>query len=453
MKAGNEAVTEETRRQIDRLKSLGWYHSIELPNGDVIAGHQTPDQLQNRLRQFPIPADLSGKRVLDIGAWDGWFSFEMEKRGAEVVAIDDVRHEKFLIARDLLASKVDYHVMNVYDVRPERLGRFDIVLFLGVLYHLKHPLLALERVCAVSTDLVCVESYVTDDAAGIGSKPLMEFYEGTELCGQLDNWVGPNVSCLTAFCRAAGFARVTLGSVIDNRAHVSCFRHWEAGGGTDLLTPAPFINCVENAVSRNQVFWSQDDDYLSIWFKTPHQALTESDVFPEVGGLAARPVSLHFTGGDGWQAVAKLPPGLSHSPAQVKIRVRDSQPSNSVQIGVDIDAAEQEPRARDTPSGETFEIRIVSDGKTWERNQVRMGPDACISLWVCGLPRNSRAEDVVVLLDGKELPSIFVSDVDQEGLRQVNALAPSEIASGQATVRVAAAGAVTAPVKIEIVPG
>ncbi len=168
--------------------------------------------------------------MLDIGAWDGWFSFEMEKRGASVVAIDVVLNEKLLLARQLLGSNIDYRVANVYDLREEEYGHFDVVLFFGVLYHLKHPLLALERVCALGTDLVCIESYVTDDGSNPAARPCMEFYEKTELCGQFDNWVGPNSACLLSFCRAAGFVRVQLGSVIDNRAHVICHRKWDTGG-------------------------------------------------------------------------------------------------------------------------------------------------------------------------------------------------------------------------------
>src|ERR1700693_2036102 len=127
------------------MNALGWYHSIELPNGEVIQGIQSLAQQRLRLRQFLIPEDLRGKRVLDIGAWDGWFSFEMERRGASVVAVDAVKSEKFLHARELLGSKVEYHIADVYDMRPSELGVFDIVLFLGVLYHLKNPVLALER--------------------------------------------------------------------------------------------------------------------------------------------------------------------------------------------------------------------------------------------------------------------------------------------------------------------
>src|SRR6266536_3723784 len=104
MEARNQAYTAETQKQIGELNRLGWYHSIELPDGRVIQGLQTVEQLRTRIAQFPIPQDLRGKRVLDIGAWDGWFSFEMERRGAEVVAIDSAEHTQFLYARDLLKS-------------------------------------------------------------------------------------------------------------------------------------------------------------------------------------------------------------------------------------------------------------------------------------------------------------------------------------------------------------
>ena len=221
MKARNPVVTAETQKLIARLQAFGWYHSIQLPSGEVTPGLQTLEQLRLRARQFPIPENLRGKRVLDIGAWDGWFSFEMERRGANVVAVDAVQSEKFLYARELLGSKVEYRISDVYDLHPREFGMFDIVLFLGVLYHVKNPVLALERVCALSRDLVCVESFVTDDGSDPNAKPSMEFYETTELCGQFDNWVGPNVACLLSFCRTAGFARVALESVLDNRAHVT----------------------------------------------------------------------------------------------------------------------------------------------------------------------------------------------------------------------------------------
>jgi 2-polyprenyl-3-methyl-5-hydroxy-6-metoxy-1,4-benzoquinol methylase len=103
-RARNQETTEGIRRLSDELAHLGWYHSIELPDGRVIPGLQTIEQLRERIARYPIPQDLSGKRVLDIGAWDGWFSFEMERRGASVVALDSMRQETFFEAKRLLNS-------------------------------------------------------------------------------------------------------------------------------------------------------------------------------------------------------------------------------------------------------------------------------------------------------------------------------------------------------------
>ena len=89
---------------------------------------------------------MQGMRALDIGCSDGYFSFEMERRGADVVATDFVpeTYTGFATARRILGSAVDYRMDNVYNLSPEAYGFFDVVLFMGVLYHLRHPLLALD---------------------------------------------------------------------------------------------------------------------------------------------------------------------------------------------------------------------------------------------------------------------------------------------------------------------
>jgi tRNA (mo5U34)-methyltransferase len=234
-RARDQANTETNSRLVAELARLGWYHSIELPDGRVIPGLQTLEQLRERIARFPIPENLTGKRVLDIGAWDGWFSFEMERRGASVVAVDSTRQETFFEARRLLDSRVEYVIEDVCRLNPKDIGCFDIVLFFGVLYHVKHPLLALEKVCELTTEMACIESLVIDDPPS-NAPPMMEFYEGTELSGGFDNWVGPNTACLLAFCRTAGFVRVDLGTVVDYRAHVTAYRKRRGIGGTG--TPA-----------------------------------------------------------------------------------------------------------------------------------------------------------------------------------------------------------------------
>src|SRR5687768_16495703 len=132
-----------------------WYHRIELPGGVV-----TPGWAPISPAAYQVPKELSGKRVLDVGAWDGYWSFEALKRGArQVVAIDDFSDflgsikqsdrkawENFDLCREALGydhERCQRHDMNVYDLTPDTFGRFDVVFFFGVIYHLRHPLLAL----------------------------------------------------------------------------------------------------------------------------------------------------------------------------------------------------------------------------------------------------------------------------------------------------------------------
>ena len=448
MKARDADHTAKAKEQIERFHSLGWYHSIELPNGEITPGHQTLEHQRLRLRQFPIPQDLRGKRVLDIGAWDGWFSFEMEKRGASVVAVDATHNEKLLQAREWLGSKIEYCVADVYDLRISDLGVFDIVLFLGVLYHLKHPLLALERVCAMSRDLVCVESQVMHDAFEPGAIPIMEFYETDELGGQFDNWVGPNVACLLAMCRGAGFARVRFESMLIDRAHVSCFRTWNGTAGTG---PAPHIGGMANTASLDLSFSGSKDEYVSAWFSSTSLDLIPDDVFPEVGGYGSRPLKVASAGAGGWEVVFKLPPGLAAGWHPVRLRVRDGGYSNTVLLGLDADAEQR--RVRTTARGDPdLTIHSALDGKTWEHNLVRMGSEASIALWARGLRAVSK-RDVCLLLNGYDIPVVYVGEPDENGLSQVNALLPHGIPPGAVPVNIAAGTSVSPPVQVEIVPG
>jgi hypothetical protein len=320
---------------------------------------------------------------------------------------------------------VEYRIADICRLSPRDVGRFDIVLFFGVLYHVKHPLLALETVCDLATEMACIESFVTDDG-DLSAPPVMEFYETTELRGQFDNWVGPNTSCLMAFCRTAGFARVDFHSVLNHRAHVTGFRKWAGAPGAG---EAPYITCVENSVSRDHRFSSVADDYVSIWFKTPASDLTCDEVFPEIAGFGSRPVIVHSTGGDGWHINCKLPTRIEPGWYDVRLRLRDSAFSNSVRIGVDVPYAVAGPVA-----DRSVAIRLVTDGRNWERYRVHTGQDACVSLWVEGLPGECPREHVRVRLNGADLPAIYVSTQDREGLTQVNALLPAGVAPGSASI-------------------
>src|SRR5579863_6244040 len=201
--AGDNEYEAGIQQLAGRVLSRFRYHSIDLPDGSVLPGLQTLEHLRWRLDRFGLPADLRGKRVIDIGAWDGWFSFECERRGAEVVAVDCVALDTFIEAWQLLGSRVEYLTLDLNELSAHRLGRFDIVLFFGVFYHLRHPLLGLEKAVELSTDLALVESFVID-TENRKIPAVMEFYERAELGGQVDNWCGPSPECLLSMCRSAG---------------------------------------------------------------------------------------------------------------------------------------------------------------------------------------------------------------------------------------------------------
>jgi tRNA (mo5U34)-methyltransferase len=198
-----------------RVDALRWYHTIDLGHGVVTPGI---DNTPIRLQQAALPESLEGLSVLDIGAWDGFWSFEAERRGARRVVAADwyAWHGQgwgtgkgkagFELAREVLGSRVEDVAIDVMDLSPERLGTFDVVFFLGVLYHLPHPLLALERVASVSSGLAVIETVV--DMIGI-SRPAMAFYPGTELNNDPTNWCGPNIPAVHGMLKTVGFERVT----------------------------------------------------------------------------------------------------------------------------------------------------------------------------------------------------------------------------------------------------
>jgi len=332
LKAQDEKSTKWVKEQIDILNQKGWYHSIQLPDGQVIEGVQSIDHLKARIGRFPIPEDLTGKRVLDVGAWDGWFSFEMERRGAEVVAVDCVDMEKFRIAHQLLGSKVDYRVLDVDELSPATCGRFDIVLFLGVLYHLRHPLLSLERICQLTRDLAAVESFVIDEGLQPGP-PVIEFYETNELGGQTDNWYGPTTACLLALCRSAGFVRVELGEVVKQRAHVTCYRRWEPPPPNPAYAP-PVLKAAANNRDWTNRFPKNKDLYVCCFFTSQEQGLTTKELRLELDGYGVPALTAATQGGDGWQANFWLPSGLDPGPHEVRLRTVNSLYSNAVPIEV-----------------------------------------------------------------------------------------------------------------------
>jgi tRNA (mo5U34)-methyltransferase len=225
-----------------------WWHSINLGDGVVTAGHKTPELLAHELASLRLPP-VAGRTVLDIGTWDGFYAFEAERRGAaRVVAIDhyvwacdwqaateyveacgragqtpqpfekvaglwsfDTLPGKrgFDLAHDSLGSSVEVVVDDFMTTDLECLGTFDIVLYLGVLYHQRHPLLALERVREVTDGVAIIETH-TRFFPGSEQFPLWQFIEGDEINHDHTNWWVPNLEGLCALCRSAGFRDVQV---------------------------------------------------------------------------------------------------------------------------------------------------------------------------------------------------------------------------------------------------
>ncbi len=195
----------------DAAARIRWYHSMDLGQGVVTSGATSPQPVVKRLS---LPPRLDGLTVLDVGAWDGFYSFEAERRGAQrVLATDHFcwsgpgwgSKDGFDLARRALESKVEDLDIDVMDLAPERVGVFDIVLFLGVLYHVRHPLLALERVFSVTGRQLILETHV--DMLHCG-RPACAFYPGDELNRDPTNWFGPNPQAVIAMLREVGFRRV-----------------------------------------------------------------------------------------------------------------------------------------------------------------------------------------------------------------------------------------------------
>lgn len=227
--------SEELRAFIEAriLDQPYFFHRMRLWGSFYTPGWS--DVEREKLPYFGLPERMDGMRVLDVGCAEGFFSFEAERRGAaQVIAIDSFEPsiERFNLVRMALNSNVNGYLCNVYDLSPKTFGTFDLIMFFGVLYHLKHPWYALEKLHSVCSGSLLLQTLVTDEPQ-FRDMSMSVFHpfgieSGPPENRQLDPtvfWV-PTPECTRNLVRAAGF--LDVGDVTDEpgkpyvlRAHAS----------------------------------------------------------------------------------------------------------------------------------------------------------------------------------------------------------------------------------------
>ncbi len=245
-----DAAEHDRRQKLadEYTEAHGWWHSIDLGEGVVTKGYKSTEHLTDELKAMRFP-DVRGRSVLDIGAWDGFYSFEAERRGASrVVALDHfvwcldtpAQHayvercrqqgikpqpyetvaeiwrptelpgkRGFNLAHEVLESKVEAVVDDFMTVDLEKLGSFDVVFFLGVLYHMKDPIGSLERLRKMTREVAVIETEAME-IPGCSEKEVWESFSSDQLHGDITNWFAPNAMALQGMCRAAGFREVEV---------------------------------------------------------------------------------------------------------------------------------------------------------------------------------------------------------------------------------------------------
>jgi tRNA (mo5U34)-methyltransferase len=206
------------------IEKIGWFHQIDLGQGIITPG---PDQTAQKVGYCHFPDSFIGKTVIDIGAWNGAFSFEAERRGAsDVLATDHFcwsgpgpdGKPGFDLAKRVLKSKVREQEIAVEDLSPETVGTWDYVLFLGVFYHLPDPIAVLPRLYAITRQTLIIETLLDGTFLNF---PAMIYHGGIDGARREAKFV-PNEAFLVAALRDLGFQSVDVKpaayhDMIDNR--------------------------------------------------------------------------------------------------------------------------------------------------------------------------------------------------------------------------------------------
>ena len=199
------------------MNAIRWWHPIKI--GDYVTNGDN-QETEDTFNNLGLPKSLTGKTVLDIGAWDGYYSFGCERLGAKRVVASDKfvwtnnqigghwwnADEGFNFAHKHLNSKVEKLVASVEELDPQEHGKFDIVLMLGVIYHAKDPIGYLQKAFDMSNDLVIIETHV--DLMEL-DYPAARYYVSNELNDDKTNYWGPNALAVTGIMQDIGFKNIT----------------------------------------------------------------------------------------------------------------------------------------------------------------------------------------------------------------------------------------------------
>lgn len=416
------------------LHSHGLYHSFRLPDGTILHGANSIETLESRWGSFPIPDSLTGMRVLDVGPWDGFFTFAAEARGANVVAVDYVDLDSFRTLAREFRSKATYVRRDLYEITPAEFGTFDIVLCLGVLYHVKHPLLALEHMCAVTADRCIIETFTVDADSyarnppdHAGEIPYLELYEYDELGGQLDNWCGPSVDAVCSLCRQAGFAQARVFALREKVASVVAYRKWQdlppvTGPRSEIIG----LNCHAH---RGRTFVSAKEQYLQCWCAWTGDQPSIGSVYPEIDGFGVAPLAVSVQEA-GLLVSVRLPPGLESGRHTIRVRIGNSDWSEDSPFWLDL-----------PPSQSPLSVTNIQDGRSWDVGVVHWENGGWATVWIAGLTPESDAGCTTIWVD--EIPHQPHAVVPQHG--QVNFALRPLIGPGSHTLRVESREQSTAP--------
>lgn len=197
-----------------------WFHSFTFPDGEIIQGCVPEDILEKYWIHFSS-IDFKGKTVLDIGCWDGFHSARAALAGAKSVTSIDVnpwmredwKHHYEYVMKKFGITNAQCRYQDLYTLDSNE--KYDIVIFMGVLYHLQNPMLALQKMREVTSDLLILETLVDCEEL---SYPAMKFYPGKEMANDPTNWFGPNRLWIESALPVHGFNNNKLVTMYSNRA-------------------------------------------------------------------------------------------------------------------------------------------------------------------------------------------------------------------------------------------